>query len=98
MDLRDFCAETGSIGIVAPGVYIQSSCESQRFLRAQASAIVSVRDPGGNVPHIGILVDTKSPQSGRYMVVHNIGRGPKMQDLLFDWKITGNYSYGGLTR
>jgi uncharacterized protein YijF (DUF1287 family) len=52
-------------------------------------------DLGGNVPHIGIVVDTKSPQSGRYLVVHNIGRGPKMEDVLFDWKITGHYSYGG---
>ena len=52
-------------------------------------------DLGGNVPHIGIVVDTKSPQSGRYLIVHNIGRGPKMEDALFDWKITGHYSYGG---
>jgi uncharacterized protein len=52
-------------------------------------------DLGGNVPHIGIVVDTKSPQSGRYLIVHNIGRGPKMEDVLFDWKITGHYSYGG---
>jgi len=52
-------------------------------------------DLGGNVPHIGIVVDTKSPQSGRYTIVHNIGRGPKMEDVLFDWKITGHYSYGG---
>lgn len=52
-------------------------------------------DLGGNVPHIGILVDTKSPQSGRYMIVHNIGRGPKMEDVLFDWKITGHYEYLG---
>lgn len=52
-------------------------------------------DLGGNVPHIGIVVDIKSPQSGHYMIVHNIGRGPKMEDVLFDWKITGHYSYGG---
>ncbi len=52
-------------------------------------------DLGGNVSHIGILVDTKSPQSGRYMIVHNIGRGPKMEDVLFDWKITGHYEYRG---
>lgn len=52
-------------------------------------------DLGGNVPHIGIVMDTKSPQSGRYLIVHNIGRGPKMEDVLFDWKITGHYSYGG---
>jgi uncharacterized protein YijF (DUF1287 family) len=52
-------------------------------------------DLGGNVPHIGIVVDTRSPQSARYLIVHNIGRGPKMEDVLFSWKITGHYSYGG---
>ena len=52
-------------------------------------------DLGGGVPHIGILVDRKSPQSDRYMVVHNIGQGPKMEDVLFSWKITGHYRYFG---
>ena len=52
-------------------------------------------DLGGGVPHIGILVDRKSPQSGRYMIVHNIGQGPKMEDVLFNWKITGHYRYFG---
>jgi len=49
---------------------------------------------GGNVPHIGIVVDQKGP-SGRYMIVHNIGLGPRMEDVLFDWKITGHYRYYG---
>jgi uncharacterized protein YijF (DUF1287 family) len=52
-------------------------------------------DLGGGVPHIGIVVDRKSAQSGRYMVVHNIGAGPKMEDVLFSWKITGHYRYFG---
>jgi uncharacterized protein len=52
-------------------------------------------DLGGNVPHIGIVVDRKSLQSGRYMIVHNIGQGPKMEDVLFSWKITGHYRYLG---
>lgn len=34
-------------------------------------------DLGGNVPHIGIIVDRKSNWTGRYLVVHNIGQGPK---------------------
>ncbi len=51
-------------------------------------------DLGRGVPHIGIVVDQKSA-SGRYMVVHNIGEGPKMEDVLFDWKITGHYRYYG---
>ncbi len=52
-------------------------------------------DLGGGVPHIGIVVDSKSPHSGHYLVVHNIGAGPKMEDVLFRWKITGHYRYFG---
>src|ERR1700726_4068390 len=43
-------------------------------------------DLGGNVPHIGIVVDRRGPQTGRYMLVHNIGHGPEMEDVLFNWK------------
>lgn len=52
-------------------------------------------DLGGNVPHIGIVVDQKDRWTGRYMIVHNIGEGPKMEDVLFSWKITGRYRYFG---
>src|SRR5205814_6537100 len=48
-------------------------------------------DLRGNVPHIGIVVDQKSRASGRYMLEHNIGRGPQIEDVLFNWKITGHY-------
>jgi len=52
-------------------------------------------DLGGNVPHIGIVVDQKAPASGRYMILHNIGQGPKIEDVVFNWKITGHYRYYG---
>lgn len=52
-------------------------------------------DLGGGVPHIGIVVDRKPAPGGRYMVVHNIGAGPRMEDVLFSWKITGHYRYFG---
>lgn len=52
-------------------------------------------DLGGNVPHIGMVVDQTSHWSGRHLLVHNIGEGPKMEDVLFDWKITGHYRYFG---
>lgn len=52
-------------------------------------------DLGGGVPHIGIVTDHKSEQGGRYMAVHNIGRGPALEDVLFNWKITGHYRYFG---
>ena len=55
-------------------------------------------DLGGNVRHIGIVVDRKSEQTRRYLVVHNIGRGPQMEDVLLNWKITGHYRYFGPTR
>ena len=52
-------------------------------------------DLSRGVPHIGIVVDQKSRWSGRYQIVHNIGEGPKMEDVLFNWKITGHYRYYG---
>jgi uncharacterized protein len=52
-------------------------------------------DLGGNVPHIGMVVDQKPAVSGRYLIVHNIGRGPMLEDVLFNWKITGHYRYYG---
>ena len=52
-------------------------------------------DLGRGVPHIGIVVDQKARWSGRYMVVHNIGAGPNMEDVLFNWKITGHFRYFG---
>ena len=46
-----------------------------------------------NLPHIGIVTDRKSSLSGRPMIVHNIGRGPQLEDMLFDFPITGHYRY-----
>jgi uncharacterized protein YijF (DUF1287 family) len=53
-------------------------------------------DLGRGQTHIGIVVDKKGLFSRRYMIVHNIGAGPKMEDVLFAWKITGHYRYFGL--
>lgn len=50
-------------------------------------------DLGGGVPHIGIVVDELA--GGRHLIVHNIGQGPKREDVLFQWKITGHYRYYG---
>lgn len=51
-------------------------------------------DLGGGVTHIGIVVDRRG-SGGRHIVVHNIGRGPQMEDVLFNWKIIGHYRYYG---
>jgi len=52
-------------------------------------------DLGGGVPHIGIVVHEKSSDGRRYLIEHNIGAGPKLEDVLFSWKITGHYRYFG---
>lgn len=52
-------------------------------------------DLGNGHLHIGMVVNQKDAASGRYMIVHNIGEGPKMEDVLFDWKIIGHYRYWG---
>jgi len=52
-------------------------------------------DLGNGLNHIGIVVNEKSASSGRYMIVHNIGQGPRMEDVLFNWRITGHYRYFG---
>ncbi len=52
-------------------------------------------DLGGGLTHIGMVVDRKTMFTRRYMIVHNIGAGPKLEDVLFDWKITGHYRYFG---
>lgn len=46
-------------------------------------------------PHIGIVVNRKRGKSKRYMVVHNIGQGPLLEDMLFEYPVTGHYRYYG---
>lgn len=52
----------------------------------------------GNLPHIGIVVDRRSQDEVRPLVVHNIGHGPRLEDVLFDFPITGHYSFPGTLR
>ena len=55
-------------------------------------------DLGRGLTHIGMVVDRKTFITRRFMIVHNIGQGPKMEDVLFNWKITGHYRYFGQAR
>ncbi len=48
---------------------------------------------GGATTHIGLVVDKKSADGERYLIVHNIGGGQVLADCLFDYKIIGHYSY-----
>ena len=48
---------------------------------------------GGNTTHIGVVVDKKSSDGLRNMIVHNIGSGQVMEDILFDNRIIGHYRF-----
>ena len=45
----------------------------------------------GNLPHIGIVSDRRTMVRGTPLIIHNIGRGTREEDILFDHKITGHY-------
>jgi uncharacterized protein len=45
------------------------------------------------VPHIGIVSDVRAPGTDRYLVVHNVGRGAQIEDVLFEYRLTGHYRY-----
>ncbi len=50
-------------------------------------------DLGNGLTHIGIVVEPKSNDGERHLIVHNIGRGQEISDCLFDFKIIGHYQY-----
>jgi uncharacterized protein len=57
-------------------------------------------DLGHGLSHIGMVVERITPNAqgfvnARHMIEHNIGSGPRIEDVLFDWKITGHYRYFG---
>src|SRR5216683_1410752 len=47
----------------------------------------------GGTEHIGMVVNVWYKPTQRYLIVHNIGNGTRMEDVLFAWKITGHYRY-----
>lgn len=49
----------------------------------------------GNLPHIGLVTEQRSPDGARRLIAYNIGRGPEIQDMLFEYPITGHYRYNG---
>ena len=50
-------------------------------------------DLGRGITHIGVLVNKKSTDGKRFLIVHNIGGGQVIADCLFSFKIIGHYRY-----
>lgn len=49
----------------------------------------------GNLPHIGIVTERMNDSGSRPMIVHNIGWGTRVNDMLFEYDITGHYRIDG---
>ena len=47
---------------------------------------------GNGLPHIGVVA-TAPQRHGRPLVVHNIGAGTRLEDVLFDFQLTGHFRY-----
>ncbi len=60
----------------------------------QAGDVVTWLLPG-NLPHVGLVVNRRSADGRRPLIIHNIGRGPQTEDMLFLYPITGQYRYRG---
>jgi uncharacterized protein YijF (DUF1287 family) len=45
------------------------------------------------VPHVGVVSDQTSRLTKRPLVVHNIGGGAQLEDVLFAYKVTGHYRW-----
>jgi uncharacterized protein len=46
---------------------------------------------GEGLEHIGIVTQFKSAQTGQYLVVHNIGAGARLEDIMLNWPVIGHY-------
>ena len=55
--------------------------------------VVWTTSPGKT--HIGIVIDKLSSDKQRPLIVHNVGAGPKINDVLMRWEIIGHFRYFG---
>jgi uncharacterized protein len=80
----------------------------QTYFRRRGVAAAATSDPRdyaagdlvtwmlpGNLPHIGIVTDRRTADDRRPIIVHNIGNGPELEDMLLSFPITGHYRYRG---
>jgi uncharacterized protein len=50
-------------------------------------------DLGNGIDHVGIVTNRLSTSEQHPLIAHNIGAGARLEDVLFQWKITGHYRY-----
>ena len=71
------------------GKSLSTNGDSDNFLPGD----VVTWDLGFGSDHVGFVSNVWYKPSQRYLIVHNIGAGVQMEDVLFAWKITGHYRY-----
>jgi len=47
----------------------------------------------GRLPHIGIVTDRRAVDGRRPLIVHNVGAGTVLEDVLFAYPLAGHYRY-----
>ncbi len=76
------------------------------FFRRMGAARPITRDPrdyrpgdvvawGLKAGHVGMVIDRMDPTDTRPLILHNVGRGPEIEDALFSWPIIGHYRWAG---
>ena len=74
------------------------------FFDRQSRAVPITRKPSDYFPgdvvaweldnrllHIGLVTDAVAESTQNYLIVHNIGAGARLEDVLMNWKIIGHY-------
>jgi uncharacterized protein YijF (DUF1287 family) len=107
---RDFAAYPRRWGLKAPDPNIDHRRvpNLQTFFRRRGRELPLPADPSGydpgdlvtqmlpgQLPHIVIVADERGA-ANRPLVVHNVGRGARLEDVLTVWPVTGRYRYGPL--
>jgi len=105
---RDFAAYPKTWGLSRPDRNIDHRRvpNLEVFLGRHGQSLPVSRNPGdyspgdlvtwripGNLPHIGVVTDRRSWDGRRPLIAHNIGRGPKLEDMLFEYRISGHFRY-----
>jgi uncharacterized protein len=47
----------------------------------------------GGRPHIGLVSDQRVEGADRFLIVHNVGAGARIEDVLFAWPITDHHRW-----
>lgn len=71
------------------GIALPITNNSQDYLPGDVIAW----DLGNGVDHIGIVTNIWSLDQQRCLIIHNIGAGARVEDVMFDWSIKGHYRY-----